>query len=231
MPFFVGFDRFPDQSIEHVKIIDVAFEETGYGLFVPGLGCHGLNIGDLVPHVNEKFRRVHRAKNRCVVVQHLRAVRQPSPSNCILSTMSSLDEEMKMKKTIPEPFVSTPIRRTWRPTHVVSDVIDNLGSHERKIVEVETRRLASAVGDLGRSRLNIGKHLTRVQEILEPQRMFTRYLDSLNLNRSTAYNHINAYRKAQGLLPILVLNVASEKGINLLSTSPANPSSSGTSRT
>jgi hypothetical protein len=100
---------------------------------------------------------------------------------------------------------------------------DKLPASEQKEVQRETQALAHSILDVGHSRLAVGQHLTSLKAILEPKRMFSKYLKIYRLNRSTAYQHIAAYKNAKSTLPEAVLNVAMARGYNMLGNSEDRP--------
>lgn len=100
---------------------------------------------------------------------------------------------------------------------------DELDASTRKSVETETKNLSEAIVTWGKSRLAIGEHLTKIQEKLEPQRMFGKFLDAFNLKRSTAYNYITGYKNASSVLSDNILQVVSSRGINMIGIRETQP--------
>lgn len=100
---------------------------------------------------------------------------------------------------------------------------DALNKRDQALIEKETLDLSEAIMGLGRSKLAIGEHLMRVQEKLEPLRMFTRYLDAYNLKKSTAYNHITAFKNATQWLPKPVLDAAIVRNMSIIGIKEDKP--------
>ena len=97
---------------------------------------------------------------------------------------------------------------------------DGLESAEQQSIKTETAALAKALEVSGRAKLAIGEHLFKIQQILEPRRIFNRYLKTLpfGLSRATAYRYIDNYTVARTLLPAPVMKVAmmrSTENLNL----------------
>jgi hypothetical protein len=65
---------------------------------------------------------------------------------------------------------------------------------EQSTVKKETEELASAHAGQVASRMEMGEHLTNLQGVLEPKRLFQKYLGSLNFTPRTAYRYIEAYK-------------------------------------
>lgn len=100
---------------------------------------------------------------------------------------------------------------------------EKLPASEQKAVEKETQALAYSMLEVGYSRLAVGEHLTNLQTILEPKRMFSKFLKIHRFNRSTAYIHIAAYKNAKSTLPPAVLKVAMARGFKMLGDSEDRP--------
>lgn len=94
----------------------------------------------------------------------------------------------------------------------------DLEPRERQILEREARALRTEMVHFAQSKLAIGEHLHKIQEILEPKRCFVRFLDNLRagLSRKTAYRYIDGYQNAQSMLPEPVLREAMARGMNML---------------
>lgn len=97
---------------------------------------------------------------------------------------------------------------------------DGLEAAEQHSIKAETAALAKALETSGRAKLAIGEHLFKIQQILEPKRIFNRYLKTLpfGLSRATAYRYIDNYTVARTLLPAPVMKVAmmrSTENLNL----------------
>lgn len=99
----------------------------------------------------------------------------------------------------------------------------DLDISEHTKIEQESRALAQSLLGWGQSRLAIGEHLTNLQSILEPKKMFSKYLKLYNLRRSTAYKCIHEFRNAKSTLPEPVLRIAMARGFNMLGESPDKP--------
>lgn len=92
----------------------------------------------------------------------------------------------------------------------------SLTTHDQQAIKTETKALADSIFEAGKSRLKIGEHLTKVRDILEPKRMFTSYLKSLQFSRATAYRFIETYEAAKTILPSPVLQVALMRGTDAI---------------
>jgi len=86
---------------------------------------------------------------------------------------------------------------------------EKLEPQEQTSLRVEYRAIADALHAEGKSRLAIGQHLLRAQEILAPKRLFVRFLKrSFHMSRSTAFNYINLYKAATEYAPKKVIDIA-----------------------
>lgn len=98
-----------------------------------------------------------------------------------------------------------------------------LTKKDQTLVEEETEALSAELLNFGRSKLAIGERLAKLQAVLEPQRMFRKFLGAYNFRRSTAYNHIAGFNNAKALLPAPVLERAMERNMNILGHKEAEP--------
>lgn len=89
---------------------------------------------------------------------------------------------------------------------------NSLISQDQQTIRRETQLLIESVYEVGKSRLKIGEHLSKVRDILEPKRMFMKYLKTLRFSRATAYRFIDTYTAARTILPSPVMQVALMKG-------------------
>lgn len=90
---------------------------------------------------------------------------------------------------------------------------DRLRPAEQQVVRKESDALLRTPMDAGRARLAIGEHLARLRDVLEPRKMFERYLKSeglsiFKISRATAYRYINTYEAARTILPAPIMQVA-----------------------
>jgi hypothetical protein len=89
---------------------------------------------------------------------------------------------------------------------------EKLEPQEQSAVRAEYRAITDALYAEGKSRLAIGQHLLKAQEILAPKRLFVRFLKrSFHMSRSTAFNYINLYRAAMEDAPKKVIDIAMSK--------------------
>lgn len=98
-----------------------------------------------------------------------------------------------------------------------------LTKKDQALVEEETEALSEELLNFGRSKLAIGERLAKLQSVLEPRRMFRKFLSSYNFRRSTAYNHIAGFNHAKALLPPSVLERAMARNMNILGHKEAEP--------
>jgi hypothetical protein len=87
---------------------------------------------------------------------------------------------------------------------------DGLEAAEQHFIKHETAALAKALEVSGRAKLSVGEHLFKIQQILEPRRIFNRYLKTLpfGLSRATPYRYIDNYTVARTILPAPYMKVA-----------------------
>lgn len=95
----------------------------------------------------------------------------------------------------------------------------DLDAASRRTVQAETQQLGQSFDGFIRSRLAVGEHFTRIHAVLEPRRMFSRFCEAYNLNRSTANGFIASYANAKKSLPTEVLAVAAARGVNIMGSS------------
>ena len=84
-------------------------------------------------------------------------------------------------------------------------------------------KLASALVNLGRSRLAIGEHLEKIQGILEPKNCFGKFLKLFHFTPRTAYRYIRGYQHARASLPQPIMEAAMAKGLNMIGESENKP--------
>src|ERR1700686_2880747 len=70
----------------------------------------------------------------------------------------------------------------------------DLPSTEQQTIESEYISLYDSLKSLSVARLAVGEHLSNIRSILEPKRLFNKFLDSqTSLSRATAYRYIDLY--------------------------------------
>lgn len=79
---------------------------------------------------------------------------------------------------------------------------DALKPTEQAAVRRETDCLLEAFSGLVQDKIRIGEHLSRLRDVLEPKKLFERYLKAdglrtLRISRATAYRHIANYRESK----------------------------------
>lgn len=94
---------------------------------------------------------------------------------------------------------------------------------EQAEVAKEGQAIAGELVQFGRSKLAIGEHLAKVQAVLEPKRLFGRFLKEFHFKSKTAYRYIAGWRNAQERLPEPVLRLAMAQGVNLIGDSEERP--------
>jgi hypothetical protein len=100
---------------------------------------------------------------------------------------------------------------------------ESLEPEEQDVVVEQGRLLAEALVDNSRSSLAIGEHLTKLQEVLEPKRMFVKFLKNFHFSQRTAYRYMTAYQYAKEKLPDLALKLAAARGMNFVGYSAEKP--------
>lgn len=104
-------------------------------------------------------------------------------------------------------------------THANLATIDGwekLEPNEQTLVRDEALALDTALELEGKAKLSVGEHLYNIREVLEPKRMFTKFLTSLHrgFSRATAYRYIDMYTAAKTLLPEPIIKAAMLRGAN-----------------
>ncbi len=120
-------------------------------------------------------------------------------------------EEIKAISVIPSTAFT---QQTWW---------DKLNEDEQKTVLNESQQLAGAMLVYGNSRLSIGEHLTKLQAVLEPHNLFTRYLKTFHFSKKTAYRYIAGFKNARTALPEPILREAMKRGISIVGESEMKP--------
>lgn len=100
---------------------------------------------------------------------------------------------------------------------------DALTPEEQNAVKTEGEQLAVALLNHGRSKLAIGEHLLKIKAVLEPKKMFVRFLKTYHFTVKTAYRYMNGFTNAQSQLPEPVLQAAMARGYNMLGESNDRP--------
>jgi hypothetical protein len=94
---------------------------------------------------------------------------------------------------------------------------------EQSAVMEETQLLAGSLLDVGKARLKVGEHLTKLQGILEPHNLFSRYLKTFHFSRKTAYRYIAGFKNAQATLPGPILVEAMKRNIDIIGYDEVKP--------
>lgn len=83
---------------------------------------------------------------------------------------------------------------------------------QQQTVAANTTQLFQALLAVSQAKLVVGEHLFSVQEILEPQRIFTKYLKTMfHMSKATAYRYIALYTAAKHIFTEPVLKVAMQR--------------------
>lgn len=98
-----------------------------------------------------------------------------------------------------------------------------LGKTEQKTLERETAGLTESLSEGIKLRTRMCQHLARIQETLKAKGRFLQFLQSLNVEYRTQYRHLEAYREVQKALPEPVLDMAAERGMDLVGYTAARP--------
>lgn len=109
---------------------------------------------------------------------------------------------------------------------------DKLKAPEQLVVRRKTQDLIEHIHAAGRNRLEIGKDLAELRDILEPRKMFEKYLSMeglsiYNISRATAYRFIENHEVARTITPaptaqarIALMRVGSKLTRALVATNP-----------
>jgi hypothetical protein len=101
---------------------------------------------------------------------------------------------------------------------------DKLNPQEQTSVIAEGQKLAQSLLRFGQARLQVGEHLTALQQILEPHNLFGRFLDTFfDMSARTAYRYISGYKNAAHILPQPVLKVAMARNVNIIGDTEEKP--------
>lgn len=98
-----------------------------------------------------------------------------------------------------------------------------LEREEQTTVKTETEHLAAAHAGQVTLRIEMGEHLTNLQGVLEPKRLFQKYLASLKFTPRTAYRYIGAYKAVKERVPDYALRLAAARGIDLVGYQESRP--------
>lgn len=117
-----------------------------------------------------------------------------------------------------EPSVETEIGITVVPSLEQSKGWNKLSSVEQDAVRSETNEVQKAKQLEAQSKLAIGEHLSKIQDILGPKRLFVSFVDhNFGWSRATAYRYIDLYKIGRkmvdsGALSREIFEVAIERG-------------------
>jgi hypothetical protein len=85
----------------------------------------------------------------------------------------------------------------------------NLQSTEQTLITTETLAIATCLQSVSQAKIAVGEHLSKVRVVLEPKRIFTKYLKTMfHLSKATAYRYIDLYEAAKSALPANILQIA-----------------------
>jgi hypothetical protein len=88
---------------------------------------------------------------------------------------------------------------------------------EQRTVLIEAQALVEEMVKFGLARLAIGEHLANLQAILEPKRIFQKFLKShFRQSKATAYRYIERYQYVKDRIPDLVLRTAIAHGYDII---------------
>lgn len=80
---------------------------------------------------------------------------------------------------------------------------------QKRTLTEETTALSKALQQVSQAKLLVGEHLYNVREILDPLRVFTKYLKTMfHMSKATAYRYIALYTAAKSIFSKPVLEVA-----------------------
>lgn len=99
----------------------------------------------------------------------------------------------------------------------VRGLMEGLSAQEQELVIEETREFYRARQAGMMSFLDMGQHLAKVRDVLEPKKLWKRYAGSLpNMGIASAYRMIWAWENAQRVLPAATLRVAARDGYRII---------------
>lgn len=80
---------------------------------------------------------------------------------------------------------------------------------EQKTITEETASLAVDLHNVSLAKIAVGKRLLIIRQMLEPKRIFTKYLKTMfRMSKATAYRYIDLYQAAESVMSKPVLEVA-----------------------
>lgn len=94
---------------------------------------------------------------------------------------------------------------------------------EQQTVQQESQALGQALMQHGFSKLAVGEHLGNLQAILEPKRLFVRYLRNFHFSQRSAYRYIAGFQNARTKLPEPILRAAMARGLNMIGDTKEAP--------
>jgi hypothetical protein len=93
---------------------------------------------------------------------------------------------------------------------------DKLSTEEQAFLKTESTEVLNGLKIEAQSKLSIGEHLTRIQDILGPKRLFVSFVDhNFGMSRATAYRYIDQFKVGKKLLPQPILEVAVARGTRI----------------
>lgn len=96
---------------------------------------------------------------------------------------------------------------------------EKLSPSEKKVVRTESEAADQAFLAQHQTRLAIGQHLQKIQQVTEPKRLFLSFLDLFcqkhDISQRTAYRYIQSYLDVAETVPEQVINEAIKNGIEL----------------
>lgn len=100
-----------------------------------------------------------------------------------------------------------------------------LKANEQRIVEQESKQLEEEMQKLLFSGLQIGVHFDRLHKILEPKRLWLKYLKSHfnGISQKTVYRYIKRWENAKRNLPKPVLRIAAVRGMDICGDTDDRP--------
>lgn len=104
----------------------------------------------------------------------------------------------------------------------------DLEKNEQALIRQETVEVDRARAQIGDGKMAAGEHLFRIREILEPKRIFTKFLTTINLSRATAYRYIDLFTETRNVLPAPYLKQVMLRGtdrINMAAIAASPPPS------
>jgi len=95
-------------------------------------------------------------------------------------------------------------------------IVEKLEKPQQEQLKDETQQVWKLQDMLGETELGLGEHLTKINELLAPFRIFVSYIDEFfHMSRATAYRYMDQYKVGRKHLPEPVLEAAIARGTRI----------------